>query len=503
MSDLSDAQRIINAGLRSTFPVFVQRVFQTLNPTDEFIAGQHIYAICHHLEAVINGETSHLLITVPPRHLKSICTAIALPAWLLGKDPSLRFIVASYGQELAQKHSEDFQKVITSQWYQNIFPNTIIKSDRKGCIETTQNGYRLSVSVGATVTGLGADYLIVDDLMKASDARSDVSRELCRDFYDQSLYTRINNKSNPRVIAIQQRLHEDDLAAHLLDKGNFTHLNLPAIAEQSETIDMGCYGTLERNKGDVLFPERESLDVLEGIKQNMGNFAFSTQYQQNPVLPDGNYIRWEWFGEYDNDAEPFKRSNYHLVVQSWDTASSLSPHAAYSVCLTWGFHKDLEAWHLLDVMREKLEYPDLKDRAYLLHSRYQPSYIIIERKDSGLSLFSELRKSRIVDRGSIRGPKPKVSKSQRMEEASAVLRDGDFCLPKSAAWLPAFKREIQAFPYGKYKDQVDAFSQFLISQVRQKNDQQYEGVIDSEDGVNRRDPIRRDAPVRRDIVRRN
>jgi len=205
---------------------------------------------------------------------------------------------------------------------------------------------RKAVSLGGAVTGHGADILIIDDLMKADDARSETERQRVKEFYEQTLFSRLNDKQNGAIVAIQQRLHEDDLAGYLLAKGNFTHLELKAIAEEDEQHALSERRVYRRRKGEALFPERESLATLEEIRREIGSAVFSAQYQQNPVPPDGNRLRWDWFQTYD---ERPPRTFFQLVAQSWDTAVTPAPSSDFSVCTTWGFREG--KWYLLDVYR--------------------------------------------------------------------------------------------------------------------------------------------------------
>lgn len=172
----SDRQ-VVDALARRSFFAFTWKVFQTLHPdpADAFIANWHVEAMCHALEDVRIGTTRRLVITVPPRHLKSIATAVAYPAFLLGHEPGSKVLVASYALDLARKHSDDFRTILESDWYRRLFPQTRInpRGTRGEEIRTIAGGVRKAVSTGGAITGFGADYVIVDDLLKAQDAASD------------------------------------------------------------------------------------------------------------------------------------------------------------------------------------------------------------------------------------------------------------------------------------------------------------------------------------------
>ncbi len=223
---------------------------------DVYEPNWHIEVMTEALRKVHAGEERRLLITVPPRHLKSITCAVAFPAWVLGHDPTHKYIVASYGGDLASKHARDFRMVIEAPWYRKLFPRTVSTPKRNVELEfeTSANGSRRAVSLGGTITGLGAT--------RRNHRRPDEGgrRQLrhrapqrVKDFFDQTLFTRLNDKRSGSIIAIQQRLHEDDLAAYLIAKGGFTHINLRAIAEEDETweTDAAIHDDVAMAKGTV------------------------------------------------------------------------------------------------------------------------------------------------------------------------------------------------------------------------------------------------------------
>ena len=251
---------------------------------------------------------------------------------------------------------------------------------------------------------------------------------------------------------VAQRLHEMDPPGYLLDKGTYRHLNLPAIAEEDQAISIGQGKVIQRNPGDLLFPERLSRDTLDRMRKEMGAAVFNCQYQQNPIAPDGSPLRWEWFGSYEGSE---RRDWYQLVVQSWDTGTSSDQRSDFSVCTTWGFRD--RHWYLLDVWRGQLDYPDLKAKTLQLVRDWDPDRVLIEDAATGRPLLSELfrddkRYQRIT---------PKDDKEIRFAAACAPVEEGTVLLPADAPWLAGFKRELQSFPRGRNDDQVDSFSQFL------------------------------------------
>lgn len=450
---------LLGAARRKHFSIFLLKVFETLHPDlPRLELDWQIKAMCHALTEVHSGNVLRQIITVPPRHLKSIMSTVAFVAWTLGHNPSQQIIVAYYGLTLARHHCRLFRKVMESEWYRRDFPGTRIDSATALEFTTTAGGGRRAVSVDGALTGLGADLIIIDDAMKANDARSQVMCDTTRAWFDNTLSSRINNKQTGKIISIQQRLGEADLTAYLLEKG-FAELRLPAIAEKDELIPIGNGQFHFRKTGDLLSPKRENAETLARIKREMGAVAFSAQYQQDPVVPEGNLIQMQWFGSYD---ERPGRHEFLKVIQSWDTGMSSQPTSDYTVCTTWGFHRETFKWYLIDVLRQRLDYPDLKRAVIRLHKQWKADKVLIENASSGMSLWQDLKVSRELQPVMIR---PAVSKEERFTGCLAEVEAGHFLLPRDKPWIDAFRSEVRAFPYGRHDDQVDSFSQFVNYQL--------------------------------------
>ena len=216
--------------LRSDLRSFVWKSFQTILPGTPYLPNWHIDAIVHQLMRVQAGDISRLLINQPPRSLKSICVSVAYVAWLLGHDPTRRVIVVSYANELAAELHRQFRMVIDAPWYRALFPAMRPARDSGTELVTTAGGGRYATSVGGTLTGRGADLIIIDDPLKAEEAMSEPARKRVIDWYAGTLVSRLNDKEHGPIVVVMQRLHENDLAGHLLGQGGWEHLDLPAIA---------------------------------------------------------------------------------------------------------------------------------------------------------------------------------------------------------------------------------------------------------------------------------
>ena len=321
---------------------------------------------------------------------------------------------------------------------------------------TTRGGYRYSTSVGGPTTGRGGNMFILDDMLKAEDALSDSRRSAPNDWFDGTLYSRLDDKRNDVIILTMQRLHLDDLAGHVLRKEPWVHLNLPAIAEEEHRVQVGPDEFYVRQVGDLLDATREPLDVLERLKAGMTSFQFSAQYQQCPIPLEGEIIKWEWFPRYD---ETPRREAGDQVVQSWDTASKADEINDYSVCTTFLIKGD--QFFVLDVLRERLNFPDLKRRVTEQALRFGADAILIEDKGSGTSLIQELSRERPPGVMKPIAIMPEGDKVTRMGAASFRIESKQVYLPRRADWLEELRNELLQFPFGSYDDQVDSLSQCL------------------------------------------
>ena len=293
-------QQVLDEILRRDLAAFVQKSFGVVSPGVEFLTNWHIEAIAFELCKVMRGETRRLLITMPPRSLKSICASVAFPAFVLGHDSTKRIVCVSYAEDLAAKHARDCRAVMASDWYRSVFPKARLGKSKSAEMdfETTCGGGRLSTSVGGTLTGRGGSLIVIDDPQKPTDAMSEAKRGSTLDWFRNTLSSRLDDKREDAIVVVMQRLHVDDLAGHLLEHGGWTHLNLPAIATEDQTIDVGNDTFHVRKVGELLHAAREPIEVLGELRRSMGEFIFNAQYQQAPVPEEGNLLKWKWFGTY-------------------------------------------------------------------------------------------------------------------------------------------------------------------------------------------------------------
>ncbi len=285
---------------------------------------------------------------------------------------------------------------------------------------------------------------------------SEARRSAANNWFDSTLYSRLDSKRDDVIILIMQRLHVEDLAGYVMPREHWTHLNLPAIAESTQLIPIGDDEFHQRQVGDLLHEEREPRDVLEKLKSTLGSFNFSAQYQQCPVPLEGEIIKWSWFQFFD--LRPARVPN-DRIIQSWDTASKSKDLNDYSVCTSWLVQGN--RYYLFDVLREKLEYPDLKRRVMAHAAKHEATSVLIEDKGSGTALIQDICRENDSGMPNPLNILPEGDKISRMSAQSAKIEGGQVYLLKQAPWLGDLQAELLQFPHGRHDDQVDSISQFL------------------------------------------
>jgi predicted phage terminase large subunit-like protein len=463
-------QAFHDAILRTDFDSFLRRGLMTLNPGSRYLPNWHLRAIADRLERVRRGEITRLIINMPPRHLKSLTVSVAFPAFVLGHEPCRRIFAISYSSELSSKHAGDFRSIVESQWYRRAFPDMQIARSLEDDVVTTARGFRKATSVHGTLTGLGGDIFIIDDPQKPVDAQSDTQRNGLNRWVANTLMSRLDNKETGIIIVVQQRVHLNDLSGYLMESGGWEVLSLPAIAEQDEIVAIGENEFHQRRAGEALHPELESLESLKELRRKIGSDVFTAQFQQLPAPPGGAMIRREWLRYYDQLPE----CTYARVIQSWDTAAKNGAMNDWSVCTTWMVMDD--HYYLIDLIRDRFEYPGLKAAAISLAQRYRPQSILIEDASTGTALAQELKT--IYFGGATTLVPIERDKIGRLYVNQAKFEAGLVLFPRGASFLPQLEAELLTFPQARNDDQVDSISQALSYPYQLAYDYTYRAFMD-------------------------
>ena len=443
-------QVVLQALLANNLTSFTEFAFGVVRPGISFKPNWHFEAVTHKLSQVACGEVRRLIITLPPRNLKSLCASVALPAWFLGRNPSERVVVVSYSDVLARTHANDFRLLVNHPIYQASFPAMRLQRDTDREITTTKRGKRIATSIDGTLTGLGGNLIIIDDPLKLGDALSESVRTRVIEWYRSTLLSRADDKKAARIVLVMQRVHQDDLAGYLQEQGGFEVLNLPAIAQRDETYYLGDGRIYDRQKGELLHPEHEPAHVLAELKREMGPIAFSAQYQQSPIPPGGAIIKRKWLTPYDD----IRQQSGDRIIMSWDIALSEAETGDYSACVV--LLRRGEVFYILEVIRGRFPFDTLKRKVIEVKQRYGSSTLLIEDSPISRGLIQSLCEQSI----NVTPYKPDTDKQARVIAQTDLFAGGSVRFPRRAAWLEDFTAELLAFP-GRHDDQVDALTQGL------------------------------------------
>lgn len=458
---LAEANRVAR---RESLLEFVKDV----NP--DYDAGWVHEEICAELEefarGVQAGECPRLAIFLPPRHGKSELATRCFPGWYLGHNPGDEVMVVSYSSDLANSFSYDCRDIVKRDWYRETFPDAVLETDRKGITRwrmTDGGGYN-PIGIGGSITGSGADILILDDLYKSEQqANSAQHRDMVHDRYRSSIYNRLSPKGG--IVMLFTRWHDDDIAGRLLaaaeagEGDQWRVVEYPAIAVRDEP---------NRKRGEALHPSRYPLERLEQIRANCTPSEWESLYQQNPVPEGGEFVRRDWCRWYEPLTILHDRNwIWDSVCISWDTAFKDSVRSDRCAAQVWGRRgQDL---FLLYAWTGKLDFGGVCDEAERLahewsHERLNTRRVdvVIESRANGMGIIRYLQTHAGLT--NVRGfdPQRYGGKEERANIASGFFRAGRIHLPhedRSRPWVTDTLREWARFPSGKYDDAVDAMSQ--------------------------------------------
>jgi predicted phage terminase large subunit-like protein len=402
----------------------------------------HVRILAGKLEAIERGGIKRLMVFMPPRHGKSEITSIRFPAWCFGRNPQIQIIGCSYAESLAYSFSYAIRETISSPSYQRLWQ---LGLDKAGAVrwqlankDNKRDSY-IAAGVGGGITGEGADILLIDDPVKnAEEAESAVYRDKVWEWYTTTARTRL--QPDGAIVLIMTRWHKDDLAGRLLEQAR-----IDPKADQWEVLHLKA---ISENR--ALWPEKYDIDSLNNIKASIGSRAFVALYQGEPALAEGNIIKREWFKYYK------EKPQFSRIIHSWDTAFKKGASNDYSVCSVWG--ESQSGYYLLDLWRQRVEFPELKRVAIELNQRDRPSALLIEDRASGQSLIQELRRDTLLP---VIPVKVDNDKEARVNAISPLIEAGKIYLPESTNWLHDYIEELTSFPSGEYDDQVDSTSQAL------------------------------------------
>lgn len=456
----------------------MQEAWPVLEPNIPLVWNWHLDALCEHLEAITFGDITRLLVNIPPGSSKSLVCSVMWPAWEWAMGfRSLRYLTTSHNDVPVKRDTRKMRDLILSDWYQALFPEVVLVRTGETSFANSATGTREGVAF-KSLTSQRGDRLLIDDPHSVETAESDAERENTTRRFREGALNRLNDQAKSAIVVVMQRLHEDDVSGVILSNDmGFEHLCLPMEFEPDRRCETSIGFADPRTKeGDLLDPVRFSRKVVEGLKRDMGSFAWAGQYQQRPSARGGGIIKRENWRLWDDDAarlNDLKASTVFppmlAVIGSLDTAYTTKEQNDPSAFTLWGIWKDRTGRKRLMLMyawAERLELHELVEKAAKDCRRFRADTLLIEAKASGISVAQEIRRLFANEDWSVRLLNPgALDKVARAYQTQPMFEQGLIWAP-DRTWAQRVIDEAAVFPRGKHDDLVDSTVQAL-THIRQ------------------------------------
>lgn len=436
-----DEKLIYKTVCENDLAFFLQQSFKIIYPEQTYEHNWHVDVLCKHLEAVHRGEIRNLDINIAPRTIKSLLINIVFPSWIWTKQPQKKIITASYAASLSIGFNIRRRALIKSDWYNSMWKREL-KEDRDTThmFENKYNGFMMSTSVGGSITGEGADYLISDDLIDVNDAFSKTSRESTRFWFENTFYNRLNDAKTGARINVNQRLHEQDISALIEDEfKDWEHLVIPMVKTENQ-IQTSLNWIDPRKVGDFMHPERFG---IEEAKVHMNNaYKWSSQYQQSPVPIGGGIVKDEWIRYYD-----LLPNDFDAMIISADLTFKGNKNSDYVCFQCWG-RKGVYKY-LVDVVRGQWSYAMTKENFKIFLEKHPlAGKKYIEDKANGSALISDMSKdTQGIEAWPVKGSgiSGTIDKVQRLYLVSSDFENGLVLLPRNDKLIELYVKELTSF----------------------------------------------------------
>ena len=440
-----------SAKAKENFLDFVRAVWP------EFISGYHHQKIAEKFQQIKDKKLKRLIVNMPPRHTKSEFASYLLPAWIMGHAPKTKIIQATHTGELAFRFGRKVRNLMDHEDYKRVFKDVELSADSKaaGRWETNKGGEYFATGVGGAITGRGADLLIIDDPHSEQDALSETAFDNAYEWYTSGPRQRL--QPGGIIVIVMTRWSTKDLTGRLVGAQK------EVKADQWDLIE---FPAIFPNSGKPCWPEYWKKDELLSVKASLNEQKWQAQWQQQPTSEEGSIIKREWWMKWESKTPP---NNIQHIIQSYDTAYSKKETADYSAITTWGvFTSEADGkvyLILLDAVKGRWDFPELKRKALAKYKEYEPETIIIEAKASGLPLTHELRQIGIPVTNFT--PSKGNDKHVRVNAVAPVFEAGQVWVPDER-WAQEVIEECAAFPFGDNDDYVDSTTQAVL-RFRQGN----------------------------------
>lgn len=440
----------LKAVLRRDFLAFSRKAIQELEAT-KIDRDPYVEYLATELTAFVDGPRNRLLVNLPPRHLKTMLFSVCLSAWTLAHDPSAKIMVVTYSEQLAESIARKIRAILQAGWFRETFATRVAK-DHAAVMDfgTTAGGQLYAASFSGSITGRGADIIIVDDPHDIKDAASPDQLERTAEIFYTIVMSRLNNQVTGKVVVIAHRIHHNDLSGRLLRHGGWRHVALPMVGVADKEYSTN-YGPWLRCEGELLRPNAFSRDYIEGLKASTHNPAIDLLYQQDvdglalPSISPDDFLSFS-----------FLPTPQTPCVMSIDPSLKPGSRNSFSVIQIWrpwnGSHCLVIQW------REQCGFETLKRQVKAWITRHQPGAVLIEQSANGLALAESLNSR---SRGLVRLIIANGSKGARLLRHFGIIRARRILLPTGAHWRADYVAEFASFPHGNFYDQVDATTQYL------------------------------------------
>jgi predicted phage terminase large subunit-like protein len=476
-----------------TLREFAKEAWPVLEPAAPLVWGWHLEALLDHLEGVSRGDITRLLVNVPPGTTKSLSVCVLWPAWEWTYMPWVRSLFYSFNGNFAVRDALRTRRLITSDWYQrhwgHVFRLTT-DQNQKTRYENNRTGFRMSSGIGGSVTGERGHRVVIDDPMKASDARNDNKLASVNTIFDEAISSRLSEPSKSAIVIVMQRLNANDLSGHVMKTNprRWAKLSIPMEyepipAEQEIPVELDNrtvtplpYRDPRRERGQLLDPDRFPDEVVQDMKRVLGGFGYAAQCQQRPVPAGGGMFQKSWFRFYQPEGTFL--SNEVTVMMDDGTQ-----HRAPVITAPNTFEETIQSWDLTFDSSEAMVVGNVwarsRGNAFLLAEErgaweYPEQIRAIRRLTEAwpfaaaklIEMAANAKASAATLRSTIPGIILVPASEDKVTRASVVspfVESGHVYLPHPdmAPWIWDWLYEVATFPMTGFKDRVDVMSQAL------------------------------------------